>query len=180
MFKTEQGQVFKKYIPVLTIVGKSKSGKTTLLEKLIPELKHRGFRIATVKHHTHPGFEIDHPGKDTWRHAQAGSDYVILASPDKIAWIRRLDKELSLDEITETVSGVDLVLTEGYKSAGKTALEVVRKERGLDIICSPDQLLLIATDTRLEVDAPQFDLNDSSSIADFIEKWVNSLENKDF
>jgi len=165
------------HTPVLTIVGKSKSGKTTLIEKIIPELNQRGFRVATIKHHTHPGFEIDRPGKDTWRHAQAGSDHVILAAPDKIAWIRRLDKELSLDEITQAISGVDIILTEGYKSAGKPALEVVRRERGLEIICDPDQLILLVTDTRLEVDTPQFDLNDIQGIADFIETWIHSQSN---
>lgn len=72
-------------IPIICVVGRSKSGKTTLLEKLIPELKRRGYRVATIKHHSHPGFEIDVPGKDTWRHAQAGSDHVIISAPDKVA-----------------------------------------------------------------------------------------------
>ena len=77
-------------IPVVCLVGRSGVGKTTLLEKLIPELKRRGYRVATVKHHSRPGFEIDRPGKDTWRHAQAGSDHVIIAAPDRVASIRRL------------------------------------------------------------------------------------------
>ena len=83
-------------IPILSIVGKSGSGKTTLLEKLIAELKRRGYRVATIKHHAHPGFEIDQPGKDTWRHAQAGSDHVVIAAPDKIASIRRLERDNQL------------------------------------------------------------------------------------
>ena len=157
-------------IPILCIVGKSHSGKTTLLEKLIPELKRRGYRVATIKHHTHPGFEIDQPGKDTWRHAQAGSDHVVIAAPDKIASIQRLERELSLDEITARIQDVDLILTEGFKRAGKLALEVVRAENGLQLICDPEQLFAVASDTPLETDAPQFDLEDISPIAGLIEE----------
>lgn len=157
-------------VPILSIVGKSNSGKTTLLEKLIPELKCRGYRLATIKHHTHPGFEIDQPGKDTWRHAQAGSDHVIIAAPDKIASIRRLEHELTLNEIAAQVTDVDLILTEGYKRAGKPAIEVVRLANGLELVSQPPQLIAIATDTRLETDLRQFNLEDIGGITDFIEK----------
>ena len=92
-------------VPVLSIIGKSGVGKTTILEKLIPELKSRGLKIATIKHHAHPGFDIDQPGKDTWRHAQAGSDLVIIAAPDKIATIQKLEQEKSLDEIFASIDG---------------------------------------------------------------------------
>jgi len=171
-------------IPILSFVGKSGSGKTTLLEKLIPELKRRGYRIATVKRHAHPGFEIDVPGKDTWRHAQAGSDHVIIAAPDKIASIRRLERELTLDEIAAGISGVDLILTEGFKHAGKPAVEVVRAAAGLDLVSDADQRRALATDTRLEVTVPQFDLNDIRGIADWIEKVfiltdsINEVQNR--
>ena len=156
--------------PILSIVGKSGSGKTTLLEKLIPELKRRGYRVATVKHHAHPGFEIDQPGKDTWRHAQAGSDVVVLAAPDKIATIRRLEGELSLDEIAEDICDVDIILSDGYKRAGKPALEVVRAETGLELICGPEQLAAVACDAPLEVDVPLFNLEDAAGIANWIER----------
>lgn len=155
-------------IPTLSIVGKSESGKTTLLEKLIPELKQRGFRVATIKHHFHPGFEIDHPGKDTWRHARAGSDQVIIASPDKIASIRRIDREMSLDEIVTQIRDVEIILTEGYKRAGKPAIEVIRKDNGLELICEPDQLVAIATDTPMDINIPQFGIEDAFGIVDFI------------
>lgn len=157
-------------IPILSIVGKSNSGKTTLLEKLIPEIKRRGYRVATIKHHTHPGFEIDQPGKDTWRHAQAGSDQVIIAAPDKIASIRRLERELSLDEIAAQIRDVDLILTEGYKRAGKPAIEVLRSANGLERISQPPQLIAIASDTRLATELPLFDLEDSAGLVDFIER----------
>jgi len=154
--------------PILSIVAKSKSGKTTLMVKLISEFKRRGFSIATIKHHSHPGFEIDIPGKDTWKHAQAGSDHVVIAAPDKIASIRRLARELTLDEIAEGITDVDLILTEGFKRAGKPALEVVRAERGLELIADSKQLIAVATDTHLDIATPQFDLNDASGIVDFL------------
>ena len=156
-------------IPILSIVGKSGTGKTTFLENLIPELKRRGYRVATIKHHFHPGFEIDYPGKDTWRHAKAGSDLVIIAAPDKIASIQRLDRELDLDEIVAGIQQVDIVLTEGYIRAGKPALEVVKAEKGSELLCRREQLFAIATDTPLEIEIPQFTLDDVPAIADLIE-----------
>ena len=157
-------------IPILSIVGKSGSGKTSLLEKLIAELKRRGYRVATIKHHSHPGFEIDYPGKDTWRHAQAGSDLVIIAAPDKIASIRRLERELSLDEIVMAITDVDIILTDGFKRAGKPALEVVRAESGLELVSDPAALVAVATDTQLAVDVLQFGLNDATGVVNWIEK----------
>lgn len=156
--------------PILSIVGKSGSGKTTLLEKLIPELKRRGYRVGTIKHHAHAGFEIDQPGKDTWRHARAGSDHVVIAAPDKIASIRNLDGPLSLDQIALGMTDVDLILTEGFKRGGKPALEVVRHDNGLELVCDPPQCLAIATDTHLNAGLPQFDLNDIAAIAGWIEQ----------
>jgi molybdopterin-guanine dinucleotide biosynthesis protein B len=155
--------------PIISIIGKSNSGKTTLLEKIIPELKRRGYRVATVKHHSHPGFEIDLPGKDTWRHAQAGSDHIIIAAPDRIASIRRLERELSLDEIAASISDIDVILTEGFKSAHKPAIEVVRRESGLELISNPAQRIAVATDTPLQANVPEFNLDDAIQIVDFIE-----------
>jgi molybdopterin-guanine dinucleotide biosynthesis protein B len=155
-------------VPILSIVGKSGSGKTTLLEKLIPELKRRGYRVGTIKHHAHPGFEIDHPGKDTWKHAQAGSDHVIIAAPDKIASIRRLERELSLDEITAAMTEVDIILTDGFKRGGKPCLEVVRRERGVELVSEPGRLTAVVTDTPLAVEVPQFGLDETGKIVDWL------------
>ena len=160
-------------IPILSIVGRSGSGKTTLLENIIVELKRRGYRLATIKHHAHSGFEIDQPGKDTWRHAKAGSDLVIIAAPDKMATIRTLEHELTLDEIVSGIDGVDIILTEGYKRAGKPALEVVRAEVSTKPICNPDQLVALVTDTELDTDVPQFHLQDVNQIVDFITSQLN-------
>lgn len=155
--------------PILSIIGKSSSGKTTLLEKLIPALKRRGWRVATIKHHSHPGFEIDVPGKDTWRHARAGSDHVVIAAPDKIASIRMLEHPLTLDEIAAAITDVDIILTEGFKRAGKPALEVVRSETGLDLVGDPAQLRAVATDATLQLDVKVFGLDAVEEIAAWIE-----------
>ena len=112
-------------IPVITRIGKSGSGMTTLMEALTPELSRRGYRIATIKQHSHPGFEVDQEGKDSWRHARAGSVHVIIAAPDQIASYRPLKAELNLAEILQDVREADLVLVEGYKQAGYASLEVL-------------------------------------------------------
>jgi len=155
--------------PIVSVVGRSKTGKTTLLEKLIPELKRRGYRVATIKHHSHPGFEIDRPGKDTWRHAQAGSDHVVIAAPDKVASIRRVARELTLDEVVATVRGVDIVLTEGYKRAGKPQVEVVRAARSRTPICEPEGLVAVVSDVGLSLGVPLFGLEDVAGLADLLE-----------
>ncbi|MBN2470524.1 MAG: molybdopterin-guanine dinucleotide biosynthesis protein B [Anaerolineae bacterium] len=157
-------------IPVITIIGKSGAGKTTLLEKLIAELTRRGYDVGTVKHHSHVGFEIDHPGKDSWRHARAGSRFVVVAAPDKIASYRLLERELALDEITAVISGVDIILAEGYRQAGKPTLEVVRAANSLELICPPEQRFAVAADVPLETGVPQFHLNDVQGMADLIEQ----------
>lgn len=159
-------------IPIISIVGKSGSGKTTLIEKIIPELRKHGYRIAAIKHHSHPGFEIDQPGKDTWRFARAGSDCVIIASPDKIAKIQNITHELSLDEITSSITGVDIILTEGFKRAGKSAIEIVRQATGSDLLCSPPQLIAVVSDIPVTANVPHFDLDDVAGIVNFIESTI--------
>jgi|SRR3989338_412996 len=110
---------------VLSIIGKSKSGKTTLIEKLIPELNSRGLRVGTVKH-AHHGFEIDHSGKDSFRHREAGAEIVVLSSKDKIAIQKNIKEEMSLNEIVQTYfpDDLDLVLVEGYKSEMGLKIEI--------------------------------------------------------
>jgi molybdopterin-guanine dinucleotide biosynthesis protein MobB len=157
-------------IPVVTFIGKSGSGKTTLLEKLVTELKKRGYKLATVKHHSHRGFAIDEPGKDSWRFAQAGSDHVVIASPDKIASYRKLERELSLDEIVVGISGVDLILVEGYKQAEKPAIEILRAANSRELLGSREQRFAVAADFPLDLGVPQFSPNDIQAIADLIER----------
>ena len=154
-------------IPVLSVVGKSGAGKTTLLEKLIREFKRRGYRVATVKHDAH-SFEIDHPGKDTWRHAQAGSDHVVIASPARIAHIQRVERELTLPEITAVIDDVDIILTEGYKRGPAPKIEVSRAEKGNELLCTREELVAIATDRPFDMDVPQFGLDDAAGLVDLI------------
>ena len=99
--------------PIVCIVGSSGAGKTTLLEKLIPELTCRGIKVGTVKHDVH-GFEIDKPGKDSYRHKQAGAVVTIISSPKRIGMVMDTDHDLDLGELLPFYSGVDIVLTEGY------------------------------------------------------------------
>jgi molybdopterin-guanine dinucleotide biosynthesis protein B len=159
-----------KPVPILSVVGRSGVGRTTLLEKLIPELKRRGYQVATVKHHVHPGFEVDQPGKDSWRHAQAGSDQTVIAGPDKVAAIRYVDHSLTLDEIASTIiHDVDIILTEGYRRAGKPKIEVVRAACGREAISGPSELFAVMSDVALALDVPCFDLDDAVGLVDLIE-----------
>lgn len=154
-------------IPALSVVGKSGAGKTTLLEKLVPELKRRGYRVAVVKHDAH-GFEIDVPGKDSWRLARAGADQVLIASPNKLAHVRQLAEELPLEEILNLITDVDLILTEGYKRGPLPKIEVSRRARSQDLICSEEELVAIVTDQQFDLKVPQFTLDDAAGLADLI------------
>ncbi|MFQ5814244.1 MAG: molybdopterin-guanine dinucleotide biosynthesis protein B [Anaerolineae bacterium] len=160
--------------PIVSFVGKSDVGKTTVLEKVVRELKKRGYRVAVVKHDVH-GFDIDRPGKDTWRFAQAGSDVVVISSKNKMAMIKRTDKELSLDQLEEQViSGVDLILTEGYKSADKPKVEISRAQVSKELLCTEEELLALVTDQRFDMDVPHFGLEDTVALVDLlVEKMLS-------
>ncbi len=157
--------------PIVSIVSKKNSGKTTLLEKLIPELCRRGYRVGTVKH-DHHGFDIDREGKDTWRHKQAGAATVVISSPKKIALVKDVDAEMDLDRIVTRFFGdMDLVLTEGYKQGGKPQIEVFRKaahDTPLHTKAEPGTLIAVASDVAVDLGVPRLDVNDIQAIADFI------------
>jgi molybdopterin-guanine dinucleotide biosynthesis protein B len=158
-------------IPIISIVGKSDSGKTTLIEKLLPELTRRGYRIATVKHDVH-GFEVDREGKDSWRHKQAGAHAVVISSLRKVALIRDVDKDLTLEEIRERlIRDVDLILSEGFKKDVQPKIEVFRREKHKELLCTKeDNLVAIASNQALDVGVPCFGLEDMKGLGDFIEK----------
>jgi len=164
--------MLRSLVPVVNVVGRSKSGRTTLVEKLIAELKGRGYRVGTIKHHSHPGFVMDRPGTDTWRHAQAGSDHVVLAAPDKVASIRFVDREPHLHEMAAMMNDVDVILTEGYLRTGRHRIEVVRAARSSEPICRPEQLLALATDVPLAYEVPQYGLEDAAGLVDLIEGLI--------
>ncbi len=160
---------------VVCIVGKSNTGKTALIERLIPEFKRRGYRVATIKHQAQ-GFEIDQPGKDSWRHAQAGSECVILSSPQKLALVETVDHDLSLAELAQFLRGkFDLVLAEGFSKSHGFKIEVHRKDLG-ELICDPRELIAVVTDEHLELDTPhplpQFSPEAIPELADLIERKV--------
>ena len=160
---------------LVTVIGKSGCGKTTLLEKLVAEFKRRGLKVATVKHHSHRGFAIDQPGKDSWRFAQAGSDHVVIAAPDKIAAYRKIERELSLDEIAAEITEVDLILVEGYRQAEKPSLEVVRAGNSRELIGSREQRFALVADFPIDLGVPQFGLDEIPAIADLIEARFLSM-----
>lgn len=166
-------------VPIVSMVGKSGVGKTTVLERLIHEIKRRGYRVGTIKHDTH-GFEVDKPGKDSWRHAQAGSDAVVISGPRKMALIRTLDAEMSLDDIVQLMGDVDLVITEGYKRGDKPKIEVTRQERGMELLCKPEELIGIVADYPVDMPVPQFPLDDAVGVVDLLEKlYLQPVEKDD-
>lgn len=157
---------------VVSFVSKKNSGKTTLLDKLIPELIKRGHRVGTIKHDVH-GFEIDREGKDSWRHKQAGALTVVISSPRKLAVVKDMEQEARLDDIVANYfADMDIVITEGYKKAGKPQIELFRSaahktplhEKG-----KPGTLVAVASDVAVDLGVPRFDLEDIQAIADFIE-----------
>jgi len=157
-------------VPIISSVGRSDSGKTTFIGGLLPELKALGYRVATVKHDVH-GFDLDKPGKDSWRHAQAGSDVVVISSPDRVAMIRRVEGEWPLEVIAHHLAmDVDLVLTEGYKRERAPKIEVHRREMGAQLLCSPDELVALVTDEELPLPVPQFGWNEAAAVARLIEE----------
>ena len=157
-------------IPIVSIVGKSDSGKTTLIEKIVPELIRRGYRVTTVKHDLH-GFEIDRQGKDSWRHKQAGAQGVIISSPQKVALIRDVDKDMSLEELRDAFGGnADLILAEGFKKDVQPKIEVFRKEEHQELLCTEeDNLVAIASNRPFDIGIPCLDIDDVKGIVDLIE-----------
>lgn len=153
--------------PIVSFVGRSNVGKTTYLEKLIAELKRRHWRVAVIKHDVH-GFEIDRPGKDTWRHAQAGADVVCIAGPTKLATIVRLDRELPLSEVAARLPESDIVLTEGYKREGSERVEVFRSSAAAEPLCLGPEVIAVVSDVHLHEGVPHFGLDDPGALADFL------------
>ena len=157
-------------IPIISVVGKSDAGKTTFIEKLIKELKYRDIRVCTIKHDVH-GFDIDKPGKDTWRHAKAGADTVVISSHEKMAMIKKVQEELSLDQIAQMVSSdIDIIITEGYKRSNKPKIEISRSERGTQLLCSPEELIAVVSDINWNIDVPVFELDDAAGVADLLQR----------
>ncbi|NEZ46861.1 molybdopterin-guanine dinucleotide biosynthesis protein B [Clostridium niameyense] len=165
-------------VPVVSVVGKSNVGKTTLIEKLLKELVRRGYNVATIKHDVH-GFDVDKEGKDTYRHAKAGASSVTISSPNKIAMIKKVQREWTLDELIELNSDADLVIVEGFKNSSKPKIEVVRSKMYKNVISKKEHLIAIASDISHNVDnIPVYDINDYKGLVDLIEQKILKIGEK--
>jgi len=141
LYKKREEKSKMRKIPILCVVGVSSSGKTSFIERLIPELKRKGLKIAVIKHDPHDRFEIDRPGKDSWRIKKAGADISIISSPNRIALQMDVDHDHDPVEILEYIpKDINLVLAEGYKSSLHPKIEVVKK--GNKPICKDDPNLI--------------------------------------
>jgi molybdopterin-guanine dinucleotide biosynthesis protein B len=156
-------------MPVVSVVGKSGSGKTTVMEQLIRSLSERGYRVATVKHHVHE-VDIDVPGKDSWRHARAGAVTTIISAPMQFAVVRTVDRERTLDELVEAAADADILLTEGFQRAGDVKIEVSRRARSDELVNDAEDLFALVTDN-LEFaggDLPVFGLDQVDDLAELV------------
>jgi molybdopterin-guanine dinucleotide biosynthesis protein B len=155
--------------PVVSIVGKSKQGKATLIEKLVQELKSRGYRVATIKHIPH-GINLDEAGKESWRHIQTGSEAAAVSLPDKIVLIKPVVQEATVDEVAALLGeDYDIVLAEGFEQGSAPKIEVHRKDGGV-LIEGLKKLIAIVTDEPLETRKRQFSPEDIGALADLLEK----------
>ncbi len=175
-FETIRHMEERMTIRAVSFVAKSGTGKTTLLEKVIAELKGRGYRVGVIKHDAHR-FDIDHPGKDSYRLTAAGADTMLISSPEKLAVVRKHAASPPIEELLETYFGdVDIVLTEGFKKSGLPKIEVHRRERSATLLCRGEEhdptLLAVASDEALELDVPVLDLNDPGAVAGFVERTL--------
>ena len=154
--------------PIVCFVGRSNSGKTTLIERLILELTGEGYRVATIKHAGH-GFDLDTEGKDSWRHKRAGASQVVVLSKGSLAMFTDVDEELPVEEIRGRFinKDIDLIIAEGWKSQGFPKVIVVR-EKLQEVDVSLEGLLAVASIKPIEVDVPWFDRDDVQGLAQVI------------
>jgi molybdopterin-guanine dinucleotide biosynthesis protein B len=155
---------------IFGVTGWKNSGKTGLMERLISEFTTRGLTVSSIKH-AHHSFDIDHPGRDSYRHRDAGARQVLLASRNRWALMHELrdEDEPSLGDLLKQLSPVDLVLIEGYKRDRHPKIEAHRKETGQPLIAPEDETIVaVASDTSVAIDRPVLDLNDTAAIANFI------------
>ncbi len=157
-------------IPVISIIGYSNSGKTQLIEGIIPKLKERGYKIAVAKHSAH-GFCIDTPKKDTWRYAQAQADIVLISSAKKWAVINNTKQELSLKDIQKLADGTDIILTEGYSNKGAPKIGVLPVGISQNQFNRQDLIALIGDEIiNNNHNIPYFSRDNFIAISDFIEQ----------
>lgn len=165
-------------IPLLAIVANSGTGKTTLLKKLIPELKNRGIRCGLIKH-THHQMDVDTPGKDSYELRKAGADQVLVASQQRWALMTETPEQSSVPDLRDLAkkmdaSMLDLILVEGFKHE-EVAKIALHRAGVAPISLSVDKwTIAVATDVETTLDIPVLNLNSSQMIADFIEAWLQA------
>ncbi len=157
-------------VPIVSFVGRSNSGKTTLIERVIPELVKAGYRVATVKHAGH-GFDLDTEGKDSWRHKRAGASSVVIVSKGSLALFADVSEQLKVEEVRDRFldSSYDLIIAEGWKSEGYPKIIIVRDELG-EIAYSSDGLLAVVSDTLVDLPVPVLHMNDVGGVATLLMK----------
>ncbi len=156
------------------VAARSNSGKTTLIEKIVKLLKARGLRVAVVKHAS-KGFDVDLPGKDSWRFQQAGADTVMLIGAGRMATFAVIDREPDLDELERSLSA-DVVIVEGFKETARNRIEVFRAGiSGERPLCMDGQgFLALVSDRKFPVAVPFFDLDDAEGIVQFMLKNMHA------
>ena len=156
---------------VVSFAGYSGSGKTTLVEAVIRLLCEQGYRTGAVKHDGHH-FDIDKPGKDSWRMTQAGAAVTVITDSEKLAMIKKHDVPPTPETVVENYfSDMDIVIIEGWKDCAPNRIEVHRQETGREPIClQPDAtgFVAVATDVRINITLPQLDINNPQEVVDFI------------
>jgi molybdopterin-guanine dinucleotide biosynthesis protein MobB len=160
-------------IPVYSFIAKSGTGKTTLIEKLIPELKSRGLRVAVMKHDAHE-FDVDKPGKDSWRMTHAGADVTVIASATHSAVME--NRPVPADELLKGIRDVDVILTEGYQQGPWKKIGVHRAASGNVLPVISDRYIAVVADGDVDVPAPHIGLDDVKSLADFIVSDMSRAE----
>lgn len=167
----------KKMSSIISIVStKSNTGKTTLIEALITIFKERGYSVGVLKHDAHK-FEIDKEGKDSYRFTKAGADKMIISSKEKLALIEKVKEEKTIEEVLTMFGTMDLIIMEGFKNSKYPKIEVHRRDIDSRLLCKDENFdtntfLAIATDEELNLNIPEFNINDTSKIADFIEDKI--------
>jgi molybdopterin-guanine dinucleotide biosynthesis protein B len=168
--KSVEVKTGRKIPAIVSVVGYSDSGKTTLIEKLIPELTRRGVKVATIKHDVH-GFEMDKPGKDSWRHKKAGAGASIISSPKQIGLVMDADHDHQPEELALLLGFADLVLTEGYKQGTHPKVEIFRPSATDNRVplCSQDAALIaMVSNETVELAVPRFGLEEAGMLAEFL------------
>ena len=155
-------------VPILTFVGRSNSGKTTLIERLLPELVRAGYRVATVKHAGH-GFDLDTEGKDSWRHKRAGASTVVVVSKGSLALFSDVPDQVKVEEIRDRFvdQQMDLIIAEGWKSEGYPKIVVIRGQLG-EVPISPDGLLAVVSNEPIDLPVACLHPDDIPAIAELV------------